>query len=332
MNIDEEKEKILLKYSSKISALFIIIAVFGFAILMLPFAFGGSNTSNYGIVGDTVGGLLNPLIAIPATILTFLAFWVQYKANDEVRKQFKIQQFESQFYEMIHLHKENVNELSFINFLKVSSNGALQKEIKGRHVFFALNEIFETLLGYTKNAITYDINKKDFNDAYLIFFWGVSYSTRVDNGFKNKLIGSGAYRDIGFGKFAEYEGVSFLLGHYYRHLFMTVKFVVDSNVITDYAEKMKYLKILRAQLSNHEQIILFYNWLSGFGEEWENEKNHFFTQYKMIHNLWDEQLYKEPYIIEAVNDLIKIYNSNYKNKEGFKPMFEFQGDDFDINI
>jgi hypothetical protein len=332
MNIDEGKEKILLKYSSKISALFIIIAIFGFAILMLPFAFEGSNTPNYGIVGDTVGGLLNPLIAIPATILTFLAFWVQYKANDEVRKQFKIQQFESQFYEMIHLHKENVNELSIDDFLNDSSTSDVKREIKGRHVFFKLTEIFETLLKYSKNVVTYDMNKKEFNDAYLIFFWGFSYSTRVDAEFKKKLEGSGIYSDIGLGKFAEYEGVSFLLGHYYRHLFMTVKFVVDSTVITDYEEKMKYLKILRSQLSNHEQIILFYNWLSGFGGEWEDEKNHFFTKYKMIHNLWDEQLYKEPYIIKAVNDLIEAYNSNFINKEGFKPMFEFQGDDFDIKI
>jgi hypothetical protein len=46
INIDEEKEKLLLKYSSKISALFIIIAVFGFAILMFPFAFSNKNPEN----------------------------------------------------------------------------------------------------------------------------------------------------------------------------------------------------------------------------------------------------------------------------------------------
>ncbi|MEM0543329.1 hypothetical protein WFZ85_11940 [Flavobacterium sp. j3] len=86
MNINEEKENILLKYSSKLSAYFIIIAVLGFGILMLPFIFEGGETPNYGIVGDTVGGLLNPIIAIPATILTFLAFWVQYKANLEEKK------------------------------------------------------------------------------------------------------------------------------------------------------------------------------------------------------------------------------------------------------
>lgn len=285
-----------------------------------------------GQTGDTIGGIMNPFIALAGAVLTFIAFYIQKIANDDIKNQFKIQQFESQFYEMIHLHKENVNELSINDFLEDSKTSDVKKEIRGRHVFFKLTEIFETLLGYTINAITYDLNKKEFNDAYLIFFWGIKYSPQVNNDFQNKLNGTGAYSNISFGKFKDYDGVSFLLGHYYRHLFMTVQFVTDSKVILDYEEKMKYLKILRAQLSNHEQIILFYNWLSGFGEEWENEKNHFFTQYKMIHNLWDAQLYKEPYIIKAINDLIKIYNSNYKNKEGFKPMFEFQGDDFDLNI
>ncbi|RYE12103.1 MAG: hypothetical protein EOP45_23460, partial [Sphingobacteriaceae bacterium] len=44
-------------------------------------------------------------------------------------------------------------------------------------------------------------------------------------------------------------------------------------------EKIKYLRILRAQLSNHEQILLFYNWLSGHGKNWENDNQHFFTKY-----------------------------------------------------
>jgi hypothetical protein len=106
-----------------------------------------------------------------------------------------------------------------------------------------------------------------------------------------------------------------------------MKFVVASSAI-DNKEKMKYLKILRAQLSNHEQIMLFYNWLSGYGEAWEDDKNSFFIDYKMIHNLWSEQLFKDQYIVDKVNNLIDNYNAKYHGKEGHKPLFEFQGDDF----
>jgi hypothetical protein len=108
-----------------------------------------------------------------------------------------------------------------------------------------------------------------------------------------------------------------------------VKFVAYSDAITDYKSKMKYLKILRAQLSNHEQILLFYNWLStGYGGDWENEENKFFTEYKIIHNLWVGELFQHQYIVDAVNGLIDKYNSNPKET----PLFEFQGNDFNFRM
>ena len=105
-----------------------------------------------------------------------------------------------------------------------------------------------------------------------------------------------------------------------------VKFVVDSKIINEYDAKMRYLKILRAQLSKHEQIMLFYNWLAkGYGESWEEENgNHYFTEYKMIHNLWVGELLKDKYFANEVNELIDIYNKNPKAT----PLFEVQGSDF----
>lgn len=76
------------------------------------------------------------------------------------------------------------------------------------------------------------------------------------------------------------------LGHYYRNLFMMVKFVVeqDKNLLS-YKDKREYLRMLRAQLSTDEQLMLFFNYLSGYGYPWENDKNRFFSDYRMIHNL-----------------------------------------------
>lgn len=222
-----------------------------------------------GTLGDLIGGVLNPIVALFGILAGGLAFYAQYKANKLIQDQFKIQQFESQFYEMVRLHKENVNELSLVKFLDMiesdSNSNNLNNEITGRLVFAEFTKIFETLLGYTKTLPIHDLTKKKFDDAYLIFFWGISYNHKVDNLFQNKLLGTGAYNNIGLGKFLNYVGVSHLVGHYFRHLFMTVKFVVQSDVIKDYEDKMKYLKILRAQLSNHEQIMLYYNWLAGYG-------------------------------------------------------------------
>jgi hypothetical protein len=55
------------------------------------------------------------------------------------------------------------------------------------------------------------------------------------------------------------------VGHYFRHLYHILKFVDDSDV----ADKRRYAKFVRAQLSSDEQTILFYNCLSTFGENFK---------------------------------------------------------------
>jgi hypothetical protein len=75
-----------------------------------------------------------------------------------------------------------------------------------------------------------------------------------------------------------------VLGHYYRHLYQTVSYVVkqDEKIIT-HEDKLEYLRTLRAQLTDHEQVLLYYNAIVDFGAEWII--NGFFTKYKMIRNL-----------------------------------------------
>ncbi|MCS3531358.1 putative phage abortive infection protein [Chryseobacterium sp. JUb7] len=79
------------------------------------------------------------------------------------------------------------------------------------------------------------------------------------------------------------SGHSAYLAHLYRHLYLTVKFVASQHQdFISYEDKRKYLRVLRAQLSNYEQALLYYNWKSGFGKKWEEKdekgtlKNHFF--------------------------------------------------------
>lgn len=63
---------------------------------------------------------------------------------------------------------------------------------------------------------------------------------------------------------------SVYLAHYYRHIFQLVKFVVNQRKdILSYEDKRKYLRLLRAQLSEPEQVMLFYNWYSNYGVKWE---------------------------------------------------------------
>ncbi len=58
----------------------------------------GIDFSDSGPVGDTIGGILGPFIGIAAAILTFLAFWVQFKANEQQKNDLQIERFENKFY------------------------------------------------------------------------------------------------------------------------------------------------------------------------------------------------------------------------------------------
>jgi hypothetical protein len=69
------------------------------------------------------------------------------------------------------------------------------------------------------------------------------------------------------------------LGHYYRNLFHTVKYVANQSF--DKEEKYEYIKMIRAQLSNFEQLMLYYNALAWFDADWKV----YFTDYRLIKNL-----------------------------------------------
>jgi len=92
----EPKEDIsesIFNLGKKLSLIFILIAFISYLLLLSPFFLPNVfNYSKLGTLGDAVGGFLNPLIAISAALLTFLAFYIQYQANQQVEKQFKHQQ------------------------------------------------------------------------------------------------------------------------------------------------------------------------------------------------------------------------------------------------
>lgn len=352
---------------SKTSYFLISLAIF-FCIISLitPFVLteifdeGEYSFKGKGEIGDIFGGLMSPFINLSAVIVTGLAFYMQYKANKlqvkifdteikSTRKQFKkeqkrekksteFQQFESQFYEMLRLHKENVNEIE----IKTHNLDIL----KGRLVFYEMKKELEILIAFLKEIRGKALDEDLFVDAYELFFWGYNNEIKISTEPLNEAnfepdpehidlmhlknresTESTSNADI----LIEHLDISFLkghqayLGHYYRHLFHTVKFVASKDFLDD-KQKLNYLRILRAQLSNYEQIMLFYNWLSKYGSAWQDDTNNFLTQYKMIHNLWYSEMSKEDYFITELKKLVKIYKA-YKRDDDDK-LFE-AGDKID---
>lgn len=96
-----------------------------------------------------------------------------------------------------------------------------------------------------------------------------------------------------------YGGHQFRLGHFFRHLFQSYKYL---NSHKDLSEKEKYAygKMYRAQLSTYEQALLFINSISTIGMKWEftpekqtnpKIKTNLITTYNLIKNLPGEHFY-----------------------------------------
>jgi len=99
-----------------------------------------------------------------------------------------------------------------------------------------------------------------------------------------------------------YNGYYNLVGHYFRQLFQTVKYI-DNQSILSYEEKYDYIKTLRSQLSVTEQNFLAVNSLSFMGREWElnhddgsdeisSQAKFYFTKYNLIKNIPNPELDK----------------------------------------
>lgn len=282
--------------------------------------------SKIGPYGDYIGGILNPLIAVFAVFAAGFAFYAQYEANKQVQDQFKIQQFESQFFEMLRLHKENVNEMKITGYDSViqetldNEKKVVQivrshntKIIEGRKVFVSM--VVELISCY---EFLEEINstwrvRYDPVDllklSYRIFFFGSNseliilekidvdfidhvkkqlrkHRKRHRDSYSRKNVYQGLNKKIElFIKYSPFTGHENRLGHYYRHLYSTVKYVVNKERegLIDYKQSRGYLKILRSQMSNDEQLMLYYNYIIGFGKDWENDG--YLTKYRMLHNL-----------------------------------------------
>ncbi|RBA27451.1 putative phage abortive infection protein [Flavobacterium tibetense] len=299
-----------------------------------------------GWTGDTLGGIMNPFIALAGAVFTFIAFYIQKIANDDIKNQFKIQQFESQFYEMLRFHKDNVNSLYLTIKKKIvypKSEEIIESSVQGKIVFEYMKiELSVIYMIAIKNFVD-KTPKNLLNESYAIFFNGISETYRGKHTFFDEILELESYFDnfdfdnfnkkmrdgLNFNKdiikmleFPLFKGHAHQLAHYYRHLFQTVKFIAnqDENFIS-YEKKRNYLRILRSQLSNTEQTLLFYNWYSKFGKQWEDNKNKFFTDYRMIHNLFNELLISH-FKLEDIFDL----DNGYRKEEDRESdsLFEFQ--------
>lgn len=214
---------------------FFWISLFIFLLLVIGICFlpsilteeGEPDFSQKGQIGDTIGGIMGPFVAIIAAWLTFIAFWVQFKANNQQRRDIAIERFESNLFEMIHVQQEITNSLVLEH-----NTGKAKVTKHGREVFPYLYKEMKTKYTYKGGS-----NVTTLRDVL-----------SKDETFKAHLF---VVRSLWF------------LDHYFRHLYRIFKYIdeIDKRLINE-EMKQKYAAIVRATLSPYELVMLYYNGFS----------------------------------------------------------------------
>ena len=285
--------------------LVLMVPVIVFFALVAPWLFTGFSTpivfnENTGYIGNTFG-IMSPFIAIAAVIVTYLAFRMQLDANEKMFENSRRMQFERQFYQMLKIHCDKVENLHAESlYTDFSAENQFQKTASGQDFFRSLLEEFHLIYS---ELLRFKETDETFRKAYLIFFSGIDSadkelkketSAHFRNFFtpeNNKYLFMKKYPKLAPIADTLFEGRMDQLVPYYRHLFLLVKNVVQADEdLVPYTDKRQFLRILRAQLSSAEQTLLYCNWKSGCGKQWEEAPsklggNHFLTDYRMIHNI-----------------------------------------------
>lgn len=243
-------------------------------------ATGTINPEGAAQLGDFVGGYVGTFLVLLSVVLLVATLRNQERAAQRAN-------FETKYYSLIQMHRDNVAELGI-------------QGISGRKVFVVLMREFRELLNIVK--VVADRNKQEFTQrqlmhiTYYCLFFGVGpNSSRMlkqslsefDATFVNSLeveinqpASKERVRKDRNLTYTPFEGHQSRLGHYYRHLYQSVRYVDQQTIEID---KYEYVKTIRAQLSTHEQALLLLNSLSPMGANWW--KTEFIVNYRMVQNI-----------------------------------------------
>lgn len=374
--LGEKKGNVWIPIFGVLGAIFVAIGIFA------PYIFTNIRTTEKlaaNNIGDTMGGTMSPFIAIAGVIFTFLAFYIQKIANDEIKEQFKIQHFENRLYKLLDIYQDNVSRMVFESRMskKTYTNKSvypsifshfnkLKSEIKkfAEYNNLKYNSFVENDYKVKLKSINSDVNIEKWillELSYIIFYFGVApkgrenilslirgkynqdiviklinylsfkpsdTSKEVFRNWKNLNLSISNYEEANKKTFDKYyNGFQNTFGHYFRHLFLVVKFINDNKEL-NYNEKWEYSKLLRTQLSNHEQLFFFLNSISILGRNWElnilskrNEdlNNRLITKYDLIKNI--PIAYREDFEINKFypnvefedNPILSDYRSKLEN-------------------
>lgn len=237
-----------------------------------------------GQMGDSYG-IFNALFSGLAFLGVLMTLYKQSRDN---RKHTVVEQY----YQMLDVQQKVIDEINVAQVRKVKQGEPIAVA-EGRKAFVE----FKIQMKYLVKAIK-DVSERNgfkFSDidiadiAYAVFFYGSSKSWKPfmmeylkDYPDTERLVDAIIARLDSEKRFILYRPNQNYLSVYFRNMYNAIKLIDNCGLISS-EEKKDYVKILRAQLSNAELYILFFNIISRFGKKWVD--NDYVTKYQLIQNL-----------------------------------------------
>lgn len=230
-----------------------------------------------GQFGDYIGGVVGTVFALAGTIFVFASFVQQQKRNT-------IESFEKNYFEMLRVHEDIVKEM---NYGGKTSRDVFPLAIEQLQIIY--EQVYRILEDIQIKAEAGSLNNVDISNQELVKFLKSGDLKLLANYFsvgflyfgsdkfylsskKNEplhAISESVKKDMPNNAFEPMDNV---LGHYYRQMYHIVKYVVDTKWLKE-KERYDYIKLLRSQLSDYEQMMLFYNAMSVNGNAWMKSKS-----------------------------------------------------------
>ncbi|MBA6291060.1 putative phage abortive infection protein [Colwellia sp. MB3u-70] len=226
--------------TSGLKGIFIFSVIIGIiAITMYLNNFGGvlsQDHSRWAEFGDFLGGVLNPVFGFLGLLALLLTISLQAKelklTRDELRNSSEalVAQNETLAFQNF--------ENSFFQMLRLHND--------------IVNSIDFVRGGGTRQVVT-----TTGRDCFPVMATRLKEKyEKINNITDDKELVLKAYEIF-------YEEHQIELGHYFRYLYNIFKFIHNSKI----GNKNFYSNLVRAQLSNHELVIIYYNCLSHYGNQ-----------------------------------------------------------------
>lgn len=213
-DVNNEIEKLSSGLVYNLKSLTKFLLPFAFSLILFsffaPYLFSKIQTeisfdSNSGVIGDTIGGIMNPFISISGVILTFLAFYIQIKANEN---QLRLLQLQLRAEKLVETEREKILlEKKFSLFIldlkilyedlntKIELIREFNTSLKGENLDFVflpkthLNNKFNDIYSFERQEIfnCYNLFFSDINENWLNEFSKLYRNLEI---FKNYIEGA----------------------------------------------------------------------------------------------------------------------------------------------